>query len=191
MSIVRSIIGFLNDNGGFVTFVVGFSAIYLYIRQRVDRKRDAASLILQEIRFAEQYIRNYKSQKSYNMSDKVLPTNSWNDNIHLFIKDLEQNEADLISRFYSKAAYLDILIGKISDFKNMPLQSVPSGTAVPQMSPVGTPGTVMIPMPLPIELMPTTQGIMQEVSQSMEFVYNTPAGEKLKRISRRRWYWLF
>jgi hypothetical protein len=45
MSWITTILKFLNDNLGAVTFVVGFLAIYLYLKQRRDRKRDAARLI--------------------------------------------------------------------------------------------------------------------------------------------------
>lgn len=48
-----SILRFLNNNIGLITLVVGLSAIYLYLKQKVDSKRDIAKLILQEIRYAE------------------------------------------------------------------------------------------------------------------------------------------
>lgn len=47
-----------------------------------------------------------------------MPTNSWNNNIHLFVKELKETEIDLISKFYSNATYLDNLINKISDLRN-------------------------------------------------------------------------
>ena len=110
MSWITTILKFLNDNLGAVTFVVGFLAIYIYVKQKKDRKRDAAKLILQEIRYAEQQIRNFRIAQSYSLASKLLPTNSWNNNIHLFVKDLEETEIDMISAFYSKATYIDSLI---------------------------------------------------------------------------------
>src|SRR3989344_4846294 len=88
---------FLNSNIGLVTFVVSFLVIYLYAKQKADKKRDAASLILQEIRFAEQCIRTYLEKYQYKLSDRLLPTNSWNDNVHIFINNLDQTELDLIN----------------------------------------------------------------------------------------------
>jgi type II secretory pathway component PulF len=73
MSWITTILKFLNDNLGAVTFVVGFLAIYLYLKQRRDRKRDAARLILQEIRYAEQQIRNFRIAQSYSLASKLLP----------------------------------------------------------------------------------------------------------------------
>ena len=43
------------------TLVVGGVAIYLYIKQKVDFKRDAASIILMEIRQAEKEIERIKT----------------------------------------------------------------------------------------------------------------------------------
>jgi hypothetical protein len=119
MTFITIILKPLNDNLGVVTFAVGFFAIYLYLKQRKDRKRDAASLILQEIRYAEQQIRNAKitNPPIYSLASKLLPTNSWNDNIHLFIKDLKETEIDMVSAFYSKATYIDSLIEERSKQK--------------------------------------------------------------------------
>lgn len=44
------LIDFLNP---VVTLVVGLLAIYLYIKQKRDNKKDAALLIVQEVRYAE------------------------------------------------------------------------------------------------------------------------------------------
>jgi hypothetical protein len=200
MSWITTILKFLNDNLGAVTFVVGFLAIYLYLKQRRDRKRDAARLILQEIRYAEQQIRNFRIAQSYSLASKLLPTNSWNDNIHLFIKDLKETEIDMISAFYSKATYIDSLIVERSKQKiNPPLaQSIPlnpppsaSVTAQPSLPGGGgpqqvTPQQVIVPVQTIGELI--TAQLLAEVSLSVEFLYNTPAAEKLRKISERRWY---
>ena len=200
MSWITTILKFLNDNLGAVTFVVGFLAIYLYLKQRRDRKRDAARLILQEIRYAEQQIRNFRIAQSYSLASKLLPTNSWNDNIHLFIKDLKETEIDMISAFYSKATYIDSLIAERSKQKiNPPLaQSIPlnpppsaSVTAQPSLPGGGgpqqvTPQQVIVPVQTIGELI--TAQLLAEVSLSVEFLYNTPAAEKLRKISERRWY---
>lgn len=71
------ILQFLNDNIGVITLVVGFLAIYLYLKQKADAKRDIAKLILQEIRYAEQQIRNSgRGSRGYSLSSRLLPTNS-------------------------------------------------------------------------------------------------------------------
>jgi len=109
----------LNDYVGFITLLVGSVAIWTYNKQKQDVKRKAAKLILQEIRYAEQIIRNARTQASgnYSLSDKLLPINSWHENIDLFVKDLKESHIDLISRFFSQAQYLDVIIRSISDKK--------------------------------------------------------------------------
>ncbi len=175
-----------------VTFFVGFFAIVLYVKQKKDYKRQAGSLILQEIRYAEQLIRNsLENSFRYKLADELLPTNSWNDNVHLFLEDLEETEIDLISRFYSKANYLDILIGKISDYKNQPKQPpiITAPNQNQQMPAFQPPQQIFLQMPL--DPMQSTQDIIREVSQGIEFVYNTPVGEKLKTLSHKKFLFFF
>ena len=103
-----------------ITLLVGGLAIFLYWKQRNDNKRDKARLILQEIRYAEDQIRKSKTigDGNFQLAIKLLPTNSWHQNIHLFVNDLKESQLDLISSFYSQAAYLDEVIHTISDEKN-------------------------------------------------------------------------
>ena len=128
---------FLNDNIGLVTFIVGFLAIYLYVKQKADRKRDTARLILQEIRYAEQQIRNSgRGGRGYSLSSRLLPTNSWDDNIHIFINNLKETDIDMISEFYSQAAYIDSLIVERSKQKLNQKFSVQPVNPVEQSAPL-------------------------------------------------------
>ena len=201
MTWIKTIFKFLNDNLGLVTFVVGFLAIYIYVRQKKDRKRDAAKLILQEIRNAEQQIRNFRIAQSYSLASKLLPTNSWNNNIHLFVKDLEETEIDVISAFYSKATYIDSLIMERSKQKinlrlaAIPLNPAPSASVTAQslLPEGGDPQQIAQQQVVTIVEAPTrgeliTIQLLADVSLSVEFLYNTPAAEKLRKISKRRWY---
>lgn len=193
------ILQFLNDNIGVVTFAVGFFAIYLYIKQKVDRRRDAASLILQEIRYAEQQIRNTEhGTRGYSLVSKLLPTNSWNDNIHLFIKDLKETQIDMISKFYSEATYIDFLITERSRQKlnqTFDKVSVPGAVSSQTITVGGAPQELiqqqimqLVPVPNPNEK--TTVEILTDISKRIEYLYNTSAVEKLKKISERKWYHL-
>jgi hypothetical protein len=178
----------LNSNLGVVTFLVGFFAIYLYVKQKNDRKRDAASLILQEVRYAEQQIRNFKYFNNYKLSEHLLPTNSWNDNVHLFLKDLEEGQIDLVSRFYSRAEFIDDLVRKISDQKSITSPMVAMHGPINQpIDPMSTDSN-QLPPPPEFIMPPPIFGLLKTVSNSVEFIYNTPTGEKLKKIAKRRWY---
>ena len=192
----QSVLNLLNDNLGLITLFGGLIVVYLYLRQKSDHKRDAASLILQEIRYAEQQIRNAKQgvNVQYSLASKLLPTNSWNDNIHLFIKDLKEMEIDMISGFYAKTTFVDSLISKRTDQKtnplivcqnlNSPALSIPSDSVTAQPT-----GPVTLISPSPAEA--ATVQILTEVSNSIEFLYNTPTVEKLKKISEKKWYQVF
>ena len=176
----------------FITLLVGSFAIALYIKQRRDKKRDAASLILQEIRYAEQKLRGYNPALGYQLHERLLPTDSWNANIHLFIKDFEETQIDLISSFYSKSHYIDSLIEKISDQGNtlvpVPASNTSQGQTTGSALPLGaTPPQVAFQS----VTNPFTQAILNQISMSMktELLYNTPVGERLKQISRKQhWY---
>ncbi len=197
----QNVTTFLDSN--FFVALVGFLAIYLYFKQKKDKKRDAARLILQEIRYAEQQIRNYRATTppQYSLASRLLPTNSWNDNIHLFIKDLKETEIDMISAFYSKATYIDSLIVERSKQKinPPPVQSVPinpplpvSVTAQPHLPGGGNPQQVTPPQ-VSLVISPTleeliTNQLLADVSSSVKFLYNTPAAEKLRKISEQKWY---
>ena len=174
-----------------ITLIVGGIAIYLYVKQKAVEKRDAAKLIIQEIRYAEQQIRNFRDSGSYTLSAKLLPTNNWHNKINLFVKDLTESEIDLISRFYSTAAYIDTLIGKISDQKNNAV--IPVGRVRTSQQPQPDSATPpMVPLAIPVEAQAfefNTQIILLEISTKAEFIYNTPAIDKLRAISDKKILW--
>lgn len=203
---IKVILKIFNDNLGIITLFVGIIAIYLYLKQKSDRKRSAARLILQEIRYAEQQIRNSgRGARGYALSSKLLPTNSWNDNVHLFAKHLKETQIDMISEFYSKTIYIDSLIAERSRQKVNPfvVVSPSSSTPLPPASVTAqptSPGVAspqihqqqagqIIQAPNPGEAV--TIKLLTDVSLSVEFLYNTPAVEKLTKISEKKWYQLF
>ena len=192
-----SILQFLDDNIGLTTLVVGLSAIYLYLKQKADSKRDIAKLILQEIRYAEQQIRNSgRGAHGYSLSSRLLPTNSWDDNIHLFIKDMKETEIDMISEFYSQAAYIDYLIEERSKqklnqkFSLRPIivgqqPTLPVTEDIPQQP---TPQQIAQIIREPNFNEQITINLLTDFSTKIEFLYNTPSAEKLRRLSARKWY---
>jgi len=198
---------FFNSNFfiAIVTLIVGGLAIYLYWKQKVDCSRDAAKLILQEIRYVERKIRKYREMKVYKLYEKLLPTNNWNNNINLFIKKLKETDIDLISDFYAKASYIDIIIETISRQKNnlskfmLPQNSSnfsEQGSVTPAMLPKSPTGNILqsehkIDIIKALMMPPVSQSILDDVSMSVEFIYNTPVVEKLRKISEKKWYQLF
>lgn len=105
-----------NFFSGIITLVVGSVAIYLYLRQKIDFKRDNASIILMEIRHAEKSLDGLKSGNAIiNQFDiKILPTNNWKKYNYLFIDDLDRDELDLINNFYNQCEIIDKNLEQIS-----------------------------------------------------------------------------
>lgn len=197
-----------NEYVGLITLLVGSVAIWTYNKQKKDTKRKAAKLILQEIRYAEQIIRNARIQAkgNYSLADKLLPTNSWHTNIHLFVKELKESQIDLISRFYSQAQYLDVVIRSISDKKCqkeispieilnvpqvIPNQSFQLQQGSQQLNPQDQPFQPQQLHPLEIPVESLANRILYDVTNKIEFIYNTPAVEKLIKISEKKWYQFF
>ncbi|MDO8443600.1 MAG: hypothetical protein Q7S78_01255 [Candidatus Azambacteria bacterium] len=108
---------FTNSNlyTAIATFLVGLFAIYLYITQKEDQKKDAANVIIAEIRQAERLIDQFKkSGISNDISYKLLPSNNWAKYNYLFINDLDQDEIEQINNFYSQCFVLDRAIDQIN-----------------------------------------------------------------------------
>ena len=138
-------------------------------------------------------------------------------NINLFIKKLKESELDLISKFYSQTAYIDSVIKTISDNKNNTLEvdsplspsilgsrsSVeqvippgsqpqnPIGQVIPPGSQPQNPIGQMMPPGSQLRIRLGAQSILKDVSKKTEFIYNTPAVDKLRGIAEKKWYNLF
>lgn len=202
----KRVINFLDSSFfvALVTVIVGSIAIYLYKKQQRDNKRNAARLIIQEIRYAEQQIRNAKRlapsvETNYYMALKLLPTNSWHKNIHLFVEDLkEENLIDLISQFYSQAAYLDSVIKIISDEKNKTWNVTKSSVLASEMGQMQIINGSILPSGfntldfiqdkeangnVAINLKLQANQILSDVTNKIEFIYNSPAVDKLRNIA--------
>lgn len=177
-----------------ITLLVGGITLFIYYKEKNSKKRDVAKLILQEIRYAENKIKEYRTHKNYKLHYRLLPTNSWNDNIHLFIKDFEQSQVDLMSSFYSQASYIDNVIQKISDDKLkqkvIPTNQFPVVANLQQapQQPITQQSFQVMPQIQSIIFPADAQFILDETSVSIELIYNTPTISKLKDLSEKKWY---
>jgi len=194
--LVTSPINFNNILSAFATFVVGVVALYTYIQQKIDKKKDVANLILQEIKHAQDKIENYLQDGNYGLYEKLLLTNSWIDNIHLFVNDFDDTQLELISTFYSRCAYIDVVVAKISDHKHSSkIAEIIKHDYNPATTPIQTiPPTQFNSSPSlsikqqvseTVEGHPMTQKILSDVSKGIQLIYNTPIGEKFKKIASK------
>lgn len=182
MNFLQGIISVLDDHDWIMTFIVGLFAVLLYMRRRTDNVKDAAKLILQEIRYSDQKIRNYRTYNSYNFTEKILPTNSWNKNINLFVRRLSESELDLISKFFSSAAYLDEVIESIAKIRNKDWIQADTPSVVEGEQPAMGTGALADE---------STKKLIEAISKDIESIYNTPAADKLRTIAERKWYQIF
>jgi len=94
-----------------VTLIAGLVALYIYYKRKIDRKKDAANIILLEIKNAETKL----SQSKESIIDKkILPetiysmrTVSWDKYSYLFVRDFTDKEWDNINTFYEKCQLFD------------------------------------------------------------------------------------
>jgi hypothetical protein len=96
---------------GLATFVVGLVALFVYQKQKSDQKKDAANIILLEIKNAETKL---TQARETSMRDSVLPetvfamrTSSWERYSYLFVRDFTDKEWELINAFYEKCRLYD------------------------------------------------------------------------------------
>lgn len=193
-----------------ITFFVGFIAIGLYLRQRQDVKRDAASLILQEIRYAENKLQNFNVSFGFNFHDRIMPTSSWHKNINLFVNELDEYEMDIVSGFYTKCEYVDVLIRKIGDQEffpstihtastqlMQPQQGNPNPTPAPTATPAQAPenqGSITQPPLVSQPLVnPKAQAYLHNLTLELRAgkLLTSTVGEHLRKISSSRRFLFF
>jgi hypothetical protein len=198
---------FFNSNifVGLSTIFVGGFAIILYIAQRSQAKRDAAKIILQEIRRAEDIIARYKEYGNFQFTKKIIANNSWGKNIHYFVGVLSADELDKISNLYSTGEFLDAVISKIFEWRfddasrayygekpkkkmSIPIPPLPSITP---LSPAGsqsgaqaTSGQQVLEIEIP-DGPPFWDPLLKEVVFKYEPIYHSTISEKLKKISEK------
>lgn len=93
------------------TAVAGAVTYYIYAKQRIDRKKDAANIILLEIKRAEQKL---KEAKQLILKDDKMPetifamkTANWSKYSYLFVRNFTAEEWNIIDEFYEKCSLYD------------------------------------------------------------------------------------
>lgn len=104
-----------------ITFAVGLVALLVYLLQRFNHRRDAAEVILGELRSSKdqlmrirEHVARFKTENQPNVevglipSDIFLmPTESWTKYKHLFTRKLDRHVYDMVSKFYERASSYD------------------------------------------------------------------------------------
>ena len=102
-----------------VTFIVGFVALFVYLKQKRDHKKDAANILLIEIEAAErqlQIVKESGAPQELKEGSFLMPSSSWSTYRHLFARDLSPREWDIITNFYTKCKQFDESVDYNSSF---------------------------------------------------------------------------
>lgn len=102
-----------------VTFLVGGLAFFIYTKQKSDEKNNAATTVLLEIRNAESKIDiiiDKLDKKNTSDLPRVLPVNSWTRYSHLFVKDFDLDDIQLLNAFYSSCEIIEDLSNRQNNF---------------------------------------------------------------------------
>lgn len=95
-----------------VTFGVGFVAFFIYRKQHVDEKRNAAQAIYNEVLSAENKLKGIRErffavQYPTLEAVQIMEKENWSRYKYLLANDLERAEWDLIDNFYSSCKAYD------------------------------------------------------------------------------------
>jgi hypothetical protein len=101
-----------------VIFLTGCIAFIIYFVNKRAEKKDAAKIIINEIRLAEKAINDIKNKKMIIELSLILPTNTWQYKKHLFLKHLDQDDINLIDDFYYKCIYAEQYRKMLFDIRN-------------------------------------------------------------------------
>jgi hypothetical protein len=77
-------------------------ALLIYYINKYNEKRDAARIVINEIRMAERAILEIQNKKIISELSVILQNNTWQHKNHLFLNVLAQDEINLIDNFYYK-----------------------------------------------------------------------------------------
>ena len=112
LGIIHTVFTFIRDWADVFLIAVGLSAMIVYIFQKRDNKRSAATLILGQIDSIEEKIGILKNGHQLNNvvvyhSKTIISENTWEKYKHLFAKELSQSEHRMIQNFFDTAEQLE------------------------------------------------------------------------------------
>ncbi|NGX53627.1 MAG: hypothetical protein K1000chlam4_00343 [Chlamydiae bacterium] len=178
-----------------VTITVGSVAWLIYYLQKRDKKREAAAIILMEIRLAEKRIEEIKRSKRINPNifSPLLISTRWNEYNHFFVNNLDKDEMDAIDNFYNDCITIDRSIEQRSASKQLEQKSQAFHATLSKLAVKATdqdnfeqeknkyikiivPDKALLSADLP-------QQIIQDIINNITPITNSNIGYKLKKIA--------
>lgn len=84
-----------------VTFLVGGVALLVYWLTKINEKRNAATIILMDIRHAEQVVFSILEKGVVdNFLKNIITDNNWNKYKHLFVSEFSQDDFSAFNKFF-------------------------------------------------------------------------------------------
>ena len=105
--------------GGLTTIIAWLVAYHVYESQKSDEKMKAAVIIMTEIRNAENSLGIIQNKLHTGATDdfpSILWTNNWKTFGHLFAKDFDQDELQIINKFYNDCLMMEELAMRNNNF---------------------------------------------------------------------------
>ena len=179
---------FASDPSATATLLSVLTVIIHYYMEKRREKRKIARLVYQEIRRAQTIIQSYKDFHSYKYAKKIIPINSWSENLHLFSKDFTIDEIDTINNLYSSAEYIDKLVQQISDrtFETECDAAEKLAIAEAEMAKKEGAEDKEQEGPTIVRIKPPWTQRLTQVTNEIELIGNTTIYEKLAKIARYR-----
>ena len=120
---MSSVITFF-DSSFFVALVTGVTggiALHLYWQRKRDAKKEAASIILLEIRNAERValqVKEHIVSEAFGLPTGryLMPTENWNAHKYLFVGDFDRDQWDRINAFYLNCKLYDSALSYYESF---------------------------------------------------------------------------
>jgi len=102
--------------GPTVTLVVGSFAVILYILNKRSEKRNAAAIIVMDVRHAESLITQLKQAGYLNGKiRKLSPYDNWNKYKHLFVSEISSDDFYSITEFFAYCSDIDESQNRVSN----------------------------------------------------------------------------
>ena len=174
-----------------------FGALWLYLKQKKDQKKEAAAAILMEIRRAEGKLKEIQNssdtQRRNGEIGPVLSSNSWATNRHLL--DLTTDEIDIINNFYSDCLVIDNASEQISIGKQLEHQSMAIHAGICELAKAEQTGTevfknkvdeflkMVTSKPIDLNFLTLDNSIKMK-AQNIKSIINTPLEKKLRKIAK-------
>jgi hypothetical protein len=92
-----------------VTLIAGFVAMFIYVVRKQHERRDAATLVVMDIRRAEQVLALIDENTSgdFRKLSRILFENNWAKHKHLFVSRLSMDDFALLNIFFDGCAQID------------------------------------------------------------------------------------